>query len=108
MKTFVFRRGILNFLFVRLSLFVKGSGVSRASYLNFLPFSCYFAQLEGKLLSFRVRTEGTAYLRYDFVWRTVGHLKVPLLFFKQRLLFVLSLCGIIYLHGFAVRLFSVW
>jgi len=39
--------------------------------------------------------------------RTVGNLKVALLFYKQRRLFVLTLCGIIDLHGFTVRLLSV-
>jgi len=40
--------------------------------------------------------------------RTVGSLKTALLNNKQRLLFVLTLCSIIYLHGYAVHLFSAW
>jgi hypothetical protein len=43
----------------------------------------------------------------DFTWgRTVGHLKVPLLLLRTAAFFGATLCGIIYLHGYAVRLFS--
>jgi len=42
------------------------------------------------------------------VVRIVGDLKAALLFFRQRLLLVLTLCGIIEPHGYAVLFFSAW
>jgi len=40
--------------------------------------------------------------------RTDGGLKAALLYYKLRHLFVLTLCGIIELHGYAVHLFSAF
>ena len=40
--------------------------------------------------------------------RTGGHLKVPLLLIQTAAFIGATLCGIIYLHGYAVRLSSVW
>jgi len=40
--------------------------------------------------------------------RTVGHLKVPLLFYKTVAFIGATLCCIIAPHGLAVRLFSVF
>jgi hypothetical protein len=39
--------------------------------------------------------------------RTGGNLKVALLLFQAEAFIGATLCGIIYLHGFAVHLFSV-
>jgi len=38
--------------------------------------------------------------------RTIGHLKVPLLYYKIAVFIGATLCGIIHLHDYAVRLFS--
>jgi hypothetical protein len=43
---------------------------------------------------------------FVLVRRTGGHLKATLLFFQTAAFIGATLCGIIHLHGFAVRLFS--
>jgi len=40
--------------------------------------------------------------------RTVGQLKLPLLLRQTAAFIGATLCGLIHLHGFAVRLFSAW